>query len=164
MKQNKKLKNKFFELFRVFYVVGKTAYKLDLPTKWKVHNLFYVSLLEQDTMRKRRVDKALLEPENKLEFKTGGNKKYGVQAIINSAVYGQKTNNQIPSLYYLVLWKDYPKEENTWEPSSAIIILRKFINTLSGEADSDLSTLGLRSTCRQANNPETRAKTKAWPP
>ncbi len=51
-KRNKKLKSKFFGLFRVLYVVGKQAYKLELPTKWKIHDVFYVSLLEQDISRK----------------------------------------------------------------------------------------------------------------
>ncbi len=71
-----------------------------------------MSLLEQDTSKKREVDsKALPEPEK--EFEAGDNKEYEVKAIINSAMYGQQANNQMPGLYYLVLWKDYPEEENT---------------------------------------------------
>ncbi len=45
-KRNKKLKSKFFEPFRVFHAVGKQAYKLKLPAKWKIHDVFHVSLLE----------------------------------------------------------------------------------------------------------------------
>ena len=33
IKQNQKLKDKFFGLFRVQYLVGKQAYKLKLPKK-----------------------------------------------------------------------------------------------------------------------------------
>ena len=33
IKQNQKLKTKFFRLFRVFYTVRKQAYKLELPKK-----------------------------------------------------------------------------------------------------------------------------------
>ncbi len=90
-----------------------------------------MSLLEQDTTRKGRVDKALPEPEK--EFEAGDNKEYEVEAIIDSAVYGQQANNQMPDLYYLVLWKGYPEEENTWEPSSAVIYLRKLISTFHKE-------------------------------
>ncbi len=43
-------------------------------------------LLEQDTTRKGRVDKAMPEPEK--EFKARDNKEYEVKAIINSVVYG----------------------------------------------------------------------------
>ncbi len=64
-------------------------------------------------MRKRRVDKALPEPEKELKFEAGGNKEYKVEAIIDSTVYGQQANNQMPGLYYLVLWKGYPEEEYT---------------------------------------------------
>ncbi len=72
-------------------------------------------LLEKDTTRKGRVDnKALLEPEKELEFKAGGDKEYEIEAIIDSAVYGQQANNnQMPGIYYLVSWKGYPKEENS---------------------------------------------------
>ncbi len=40
-------------------------------------------------------------------------KEYKVKAIINSAAYGKKTNNQMLGLYYLVLWKGYPEEKST---------------------------------------------------
>ena len=32
-------------------------------------------------------------------------------------------------LYYLVSWKSYPKEENTWEPTLAVQYLWKLIST-----------------------------------
>ncbi len=51
--------------------------------------MFHVSLLEQNTMRKEQVDKALPEPEKELKFEARGNKEYKLEAIINSTVYGQ---------------------------------------------------------------------------
>ncbi len=57
-------------------------------------------------------NKALPEPEKELEFEVGDNKEYEIEAIIDSAMYNQQANNQMPSLYYLVLWKGYPEEEN----------------------------------------------------
>ncbi len=39
----------------------------------------------------------------------------------------------MPGLYYLVLWKGYPEKDNTWEPSSAVIHLRKLISTFHNE-------------------------------
>ncbi len=51
-KRNKKLESKLFRPFRVLHAVGKQAYKLGLPTKWKIHDVFHMSLLEQDTTRK----------------------------------------------------------------------------------------------------------------
>ena len=46
VKHNQKLEAKFFELFRVFHFVRKQAYKLKLPMNWRIHDVFFVSLLE----------------------------------------------------------------------------------------------------------------------
>ena len=48
-----------------------------------------MSLLEPDITKRKQVDKALPEPEKELEFETGDNKEYEVEAIIDSAVYSQ---------------------------------------------------------------------------
>ena len=45
-KRNRKLEAKFFGPFRVLHLVGKQAYKLELPKNWRIHNIFHVSLLE----------------------------------------------------------------------------------------------------------------------
>ena len=51
-KQNEKFKTKFFESFQVLNPVDKQAYKFKLSRKWKIHNVFYVSLLEQDIKKR----------------------------------------------------------------------------------------------------------------
>ena len=126
-KRNRKLKAKFFCLFRILHPVGKQAYKLNLPTKWKIYNVFYVSLLEQDTTRKGRMNKLI--PELEPEFDAGDNKEYKVEAIIDSAVYVKKAERHLPGLYYLVSWKSYLEEKSTWKPFSAIMHLQKMICT-----------------------------------
>ena len=64
-----------------------------------------------------------------LEFEPGDDKEYEVKAIRDSAVYAKEADGYLPGLYYLVVWKDYPKEENTWEPFSAVMHLWKMVST-----------------------------------
>ena len=45
-----------------------------------MHNVFYMSLLEQDTTRKRRVD------EKAMELDAGDNEEYKMEAICDSAI------------------------------------------------------------------------------
>ena len=55
-----------------------------------------------------------------LELEASSDKEYEVNGIWNSAVYARESTGQLPGLYYLVSWKGYPEEENTWELASAI--------------------------------------------
>ena len=41
-KKNRKLKTKFLGLFWILYSVIKQTYKLELPKKYKIYNVFYV--------------------------------------------------------------------------------------------------------------------------
>ena len=105
------MKTKFFGPFRVLHPVSKQAYKLELPRKRRIYNVFHVSLLEQDTTRKGRVD------ENDVaELDAGDNEgdEYKIEVFCDSAVYARESKTgYLPRLYYLFSWKDYPKEENT---------------------------------------------------
>ena len=86
----------------MFYLVGKQVYKLKLPRKWRIHDVFYNSLLEQDTTRKEWVDKKVKQ----IEFDVGDNdsREYKVEAIWDSAVYAKDSkSDNLSDLYYLVL-------------------------------------------------------------
>ena len=71
--------------------------------------MFYVSRLEQDTIRKKRVDENVTE----LKFDAGNSKEYKVEVIWDSAVYARELEGHLSGLYYLVAWKSYLREENT---------------------------------------------------
>ena len=70
-----------------------------------------MSLLEQDTTRKGRVDKKTLQ----LEFQDDGEgKEYEFEAILNNVVYAKESDSgQLFGLYNLIFWKEFPEEENT---------------------------------------------------
>ena len=93
-----------------------------------MHNIFHVALLEQDIIRKERMDKCMMELE------TGDSKEYEVKAICNSAVYANKSESGLrPGLYYLVVWKGFPKKENTWELLLGVQQLKKLISCFHKE-------------------------------
>ena len=75
-----------------------------------------MSLLEQDITRKERVDKKVTE----LDFKADDREEFKVEAIRDSAVYAKESEGHLPGLYYLVVWKSYHEEENSWEPVLAV--------------------------------------------
>ena len=100
-------------IFRVLHPIGKQAYKLDLFKSWKIHNIFYVSLLEHDTTRKGRVDEEIRQMKFNNNGNGNNNREYKVEAIWDSAVYARELEVYLLGLYYLVSWKRYSEEENT---------------------------------------------------
>ena len=70
-----------------------------------------MSLLEQDIIKKKRVDEKSLQ----LEFEDNGKgEEYVFEAICNSAVYEKESGSgQLPGLYYLISWKGFLEEKNT---------------------------------------------------
>ena len=59
-----------------------------------------MSLLEQNTIKKKQINELFPEPE--LEFDISNNKKYKIETIKNSIIYIKKTERYLPNLYYLV--------------------------------------------------------------
>ena len=92
----------------MLHLVRKQAYKLELPARWRIHNIFYVILLEQNFTKKGRINKFPIS-----EFEVSDNKEYEVKAIRDNVVYAKEADGYLPKLYYLVAYKGYLEEENT---------------------------------------------------
>ena len=59
----------------MLHPVGKQVFKLKLLKKWRIHNVSHVSLLEQDILKKERIEKVP-------ELNTGNNREeYKVEVI-----------------------------------------------------------------------------------
>lgn len=64
---------------------------------------------KQNTTRKEQVDENVIE----LDVGNDNSGEYRVEIIWDSAVYARELESSYsPGLYYLVLWKRYPEEEN----------------------------------------------------
>ena len=80
----------------MFQLVRKQVYKLELPARWKIHDIFHISLLEQNIAKKGREFSVL-------EFEPGNNKEYKLEAIQERIVYAKKADGHLSKLYYLVV-------------------------------------------------------------
>ena len=88
--------------------------------------MFHVSLLEQDSTKKGRVNEQVPE----LDAGDENSKEYEVEAIWDSVGYTNKLESgYLSGFYYLVAWKSYPEKKNTWKPLSAVQHLKKLISS-----------------------------------
>ena len=101
-----KMSQRFMGPFRVDEPIGKQAYRLHLPTRMKIHNVFHVSALEPYQER-AGAPPALPIPE--LEEQDD----WEIEQILDrERVRG--------ACWYLVKWKDWPEEYNQWLPSEGL--------------------------------------------
>ena len=97
--------------------LGTRAYKLELHSRWRIHNVFHVSLLEPYIPNELE-GRAQTRPEPE---EINGDLEYEVEKIVNSEIRQStkkvdRQNKQIKTLFYLVKWKGYPEDKCTWEP------------------------------------------------
>jgi len=102
MRPRKKFVAQFIGPFKVEERIGKQAYRVALPERMRsIHPVFHVSLLEP-YYRSGDVEPPPLEIE--------GEDQWEVEAVAGAGKVKGK-------MQYLVKWKGYPDEENTWEPA-----------------------------------------------
>lgn len=99
----RKLNARYVGPFQIRDAVGSQAYRLALPSSYKIHNVFHVSLLEPWVQREGEepaepMPLADAEGEWEVESIQGARKLRGQQQ-------------------YLVQWKDWPEEYASWEPA-----------------------------------------------
>ena len=104
-KPYRKLSDKAIDLFRIRACIGKQAYRLAMPTTYRIHPVFHVFLLE---LYKQRADDLKL-PEYPLPELIENGKEYPVERILQ-----KQTRKGVKE--YLVQWARYPPEYDQWVP------------------------------------------------
>jgi len=110
---SKKLDHKNHGPFQIEKIVSPLAVCITLPRKWKIHNVFRVSLFEPYRTSEHR---APLDPSKVLREADDieQSEEYDVEEVMSSVEYGRGKNKRI---LYLVKWLDYPERKDwTEEP------------------------------------------------
>jgi hypothetical protein len=105
----KKFEDRRYGPFKVKRKVGAISYELELPTSWKVHPVFNTVFLRPWTPPYAQHQHAVTPPPPDV---VDGVNVYEVGEILRVKYWGRARKR----LRYFVRWKDYPKEEWTWEP------------------------------------------------
>src|SRR5882757_9950008 len=104
----KKFTDKHYGLFKILEKISKSSYKLEILKTWKqIHPVFNEVLLSpyhEPTFKGQQCP----PPPPPIEIE--GHPEYEVEEILNVQKQGKK------NLSYLVHWKGYTHEEDTWEP------------------------------------------------
>jgi RNase H-like domain found in reverse transcriptase/Integrase zinc binding domain/Chromo (CHRromatin Organisation MOdifier) domain/Integrase core domain/Reverse transcriptase (RNA-dependent DNA polymerase) len=102
---HKKMKPKREGPFTITEVLGPVTYRLQLPTSWRVHNVFHAALLRP--YRENEVyGTNFTEPPPEL---VEGEELYEVETILNHRKRGR-------GYQYYVKWRGYPISDASWEP------------------------------------------------
>ena len=108
----KKLDNRWFGPFKIKEIISRNAYRLELsPALAKIHPVFHVSLLRPFTP-----DEIQERPQNHHPapiLDADCEISYEVEAILDSRYHNRR-------LEYLVNWKGYGPEENTWQSAKDV--------------------------------------------
>ena len=95
------------------------AYKVELPETMKIHPVFYVGLLSKAIEGEHHLFLERPAPET-----IEGEEEYKVEAIIDH----KRDRNK---WWYLIKWKGYGPESNTWEPKENIMNADRILKAYS---------------------------------
>jgi len=121
---NRKLYPKFLGPFKITKVVNDVAYQIQLPDKWKIHDVFHVSLLKPWVANSR------MQQPPPIPEVIEGELEYNVEKILaDRAVKTSSKKNKDPAATstarskttkreYYVQWEGYGMEHCTWEPET----------------------------------------------
>ena len=108
--KTRKFTNKFVGPFKIIEIISTTAYRLELPKTWKIHNVFHIAQLRRYHSESEFHEPAPPPPE---PIEVEGELELEVEEILDKRVRKYKNKTKVQ---YKVLWKGYPIHDATWEP------------------------------------------------
>lgn len=106
---NRKLKPLREGPFEITEVLGPLTYRLKLPKKWKIHDMFYASILTPYQETEAHGPNYMNPPPDIID----GDEEYKVEAILGHRMYRGYPR-------FLIKWEGYPHSENTYKPEGNI--------------------------------------------
>ena len=91
--------------FTIRKVLSPITYQLELPSQWKIHDVFHVDLLTPYRKTELHRPNFMRPPPDLID----GEEEYEIEEILQSRRHGKGRKVQ-----YLVKWKGYPESENMW--------------------------------------------------
>lgn len=129
---SRKLGPKFMCPFPVKRKINDIAYELELSNSLKVHPVFHVTLLKP-AVPNPFPERYTGPPEPVI---VNGEEEFDVEAILDC----RRRYNQVQ---YLIKWKGYGPENNSWEPESNIHA-KELMQSFKRSHDVKLAQLGIR--------------------
>jgi hypothetical protein len=102
--QASKLNLKRYGPFHISKEISSVAYWLELPTSWRIHDVFHASLLSPYQETITHGSNFSCPPPDLI----GGEEEYEVKRIMSHRHHGRSR-----ALQYLIKWKGYPESDNT---------------------------------------------------
>jgi len=111
---SKKLQAKWLGPFTVTKVVSRVSYQIDLPDRWRIHDVFHIEKLKRavETNRFSTREQQINRPEP--EAQIDGEDAYEVECVVDKRTRRGR-------IEYLVKWIGYADHENSWEPKANLI-------------------------------------------
>lgn len=111
----KKLDPKYIGPFRILQKINKLNYKIELPSGSRMNDVIHISRLKRISEIK---DPQLPENSKSPSSQLKNEMQYEIEEILDKKF--MKSNDGKRRLYYLIKWKGYSLEHNTWEPKSEL--------------------------------------------